>query len=370
MEKTIKNIRITPFNTIYFGAGRPFSMGEESYAPEIFPPFPSTLYGMLRNLYFKNNLNDFIRKDLNTKNDPTVNLEIDFLGLELNQKKTQTLIFPLPLDLVLCNATNFIKLDYKPVEDETISENTFTHKLIYSGTEKVRSTNGEYYITFKEFNNYLNGKIDELKLRVEENEEQEKEFNTFKLSHFLLDEPKIGILRDRFNFENKHLYRINQKRLENTNFNSINFRLSISNLDLPDNNYINRLGGEGKLVQVKNTETKFKFTLPVVLEKDKATIKMYLATPAVFENGSMPCLPEEITITAAVIGKKQTISGWDLAFNKPKPYVNVTPAGSVYYLEGEAKKLQEFINAYHGKKLTQIDTYAKQGFGLVFFAKL
>ena len=50
---------IEAFDNLFFGTGRPFTMGNDSWATAIFPPMPNTLYGMLRALYFKSNMNDY-----------------------------------------------------------------------------------------------------------------------------------------------------------------------------------------------------------------------------------------------------------------------------------------------------------------------
>ena len=51
-----KSLLLNPTDTIFFRDGRPFNMGEDTYAQGIFPPPPSVLYGALRTAYMAANL--------------------------------------------------------------------------------------------------------------------------------------------------------------------------------------------------------------------------------------------------------------------------------------------------------------------------
>ena len=45
-------IKIDAIDTLFFKDGKPFSMGDETWADGIFPPPPSVIYGALRSIYF------------------------------------------------------------------------------------------------------------------------------------------------------------------------------------------------------------------------------------------------------------------------------------------------------------------------------
>ena len=47
-------IQIDPLDTLFFRNGKPFTMGEETWADAVFPPYPSVVYGALRSAYFSN----------------------------------------------------------------------------------------------------------------------------------------------------------------------------------------------------------------------------------------------------------------------------------------------------------------------------
>jgi CRISPR type III-B/RAMP module-associated protein Cmr3 len=52
---------IIPNDTLFFRDGRPFSMGTETWATSIFPPYPSTVYGAIRSwlIFEKGGLKEF-----------------------------------------------------------------------------------------------------------------------------------------------------------------------------------------------------------------------------------------------------------------------------------------------------------------------
>lgn len=60
--------------------------------------------------------------------------------------------------------------------------------------------------------------------------------------------------------------------------------------------------------------------------------RLLLATPGIFPAGWQPeGVPA--TLVAASVSRAETISGWDLVTNKPKPAQRVAPVGSVYWYE-------------------------------------
>ena len=74
-------IQIDPLDTLFFRDGKPFTMGEDSWASGIVPPYPSVIYGALRSAYFSNHITEL--KKATKWDDPTMNLKIKgihFLG--------------------------------------------------------------------------------------------------------------------------------------------------------------------------------------------------------------------------------------------------------------------------------------------------
>jgi CRISPR-associated protein Cmr3 len=87
-------LEITPLDTLFFRDGKPFSWGEETWAEGIFPPYPSTLYGALRTLWFAANIKEL--KKAKAPDDPTKNIKINGIFI----KRHRILYFPIPMDFV------------------------------------------------------------------------------------------------------------------------------------------------------------------------------------------------------------------------------------------------------------------------------
>jgi CRISPR-associated protein Cmr3 len=358
-------IRLQAIDTLFFRDGRPFSMGDDSWANTVFPPSPTTAYGFLRAVYFNKNLNQY--KNANKDNDPTQNLNIIYYGLEWKHDGIAERIYPLPLDLVIDDDNETFHL-LELHENDSINDAYSMPCKLLPGAElsgkKIRSTKGEYYITETQLKDYLTGNI---------------KLTPFKLSGILTNEPKIGISRDRKDSENKKLYRINQIRPQSEK-GRINFLLTYNGMkeDLQTGIY-RRFGGETKQVFVEKINESISEKLhhitnmPVFTgEKDEeVTVKMYLASPAVFKQGWKPELNTCLQIVTAVIGNTRHIGGWDMQKKRPKKMVQAVPAGTVYYIKGKTEDVNKFIADYHGKKLPQIEqSYHKQGYGLVYFSKI
>ncbi|MGK9475771.1 type III-B CRISPR module-associated Cmr3 family protein [Melioribacter sp. OK-6-Me] len=97
-------------------------------------------------------------------------------------------------------------------------------------------------------------------------------------------------------------------------------------------------------------------------------VKLYLLTPAIFENGSLPNLEKPLfkkynmkLLTAAVSGYK-SIGGFDIQSNQPKPMYRAVKEGSVFYFsfEGDSNDLLDdfFLASISDFNLD------KQGFGI------
>jgi CRISPR-associated protein Cmr3 len=99
---------------------------------------------------------------------------------------------------------------------------------------------------------------------------------------------------------------------------------------LPDGSLV-RLGGDGRGAVVRAV------TQPSIapdwarIEKE-SRFRLMLTTPGLFSGGWRPDgVPA--TLVAASVSRAETVSGWDLVTNKPKPAQRVAPTGSVYWFE-------------------------------------
>lgn len=149
------------------------------------------------------------------------------------------------------------------------------------------------------------------------------------------------------------------------------------------------LGGESR---VAGFNTQEKTLLPKLNDSESGqqiqksvlqsrACRLVLLTPAYFAYGWKPeyLLEERFGVTpqlmAAVVGKPQTISGWDYDLYKPKPTRRLVPAGSVYYfkLHGTDQAITEWLsnhwlqNISDETKKTEFSSAfpaRKDGFGL------
>ena len=347
-------LKITATDTLFFGSGRPFTMDEDSWSIGVFPPYPETLYSFLRGCYFVDKKDEY--QLAGTENDPTNKLELSDFGLLLEKSGKVEKLYPFPLDLVENKTKEYLdieknrkikffeKLSLKEIGNEIISNRLpeIKWKLIYEGKDKVRSSDDIYYLCETDFKAYLNGNYNAL--------------DPLELKKLISGEPKIGIRRDRFDSTNKSLYRLNLNRLE-TKESELSIWVTFNGLSFDTNT--NRMGGEGKLVFINEYNNESSLESDNNFNKDDI-IRMYVATPALFDKGWKPEI-EGTEILTAVIGKPLFIGGFDAKFKHPKPTQKAVPAGSVYYFKitKGSVTLPEHIGLNNSK-----------GFGKVFYNKL
>ncbi len=115
------------------------------------------------------------------------------------------------------------------------------------------------------------------------------------------------------------------------------------------------LGGERRLVYWTPSDDRWPSPPEALLDRaaegEEATLRVYLATPALFEGGwrpgeRSPLLERrddlEATLVALSVGPPLSVSGWSLRDRRPKPSRRAAPAGSVLWIRlrgpGEARR--------------------------------
>ncbi len=117
-----------------------------------------------------------------------------------------------------------------------------------------------------------------------------------------------------------------------------------------------RLGGDGKSASVHPVTKEFDvgiFAVPITGDK----FRVILSTPGVFPDGWMPpCVGIEqgefllqakdftARLVSAAVPSYQTISGWDVARQEPKPSMRIVPIGSVYWFETISGDTTKFVD--------------------------
>lgn len=350
-----KTIRLEPLDTLFFRDGRPFTMGDDTWASSCFPPFPSVIYGAVRSLYFADYPAEISKAG--GPQDPTASLCINGIYLQRDGTNSSTILVPLPLDCV----------KYKDVRSEK-REQAFLLSL--SKPLALSNCPTEYVLLaegYREVENVPEGLMDEISFA--EYLAGHDNFNFRRIDEYVLEEPKIGIARDNrtLTAEEHKLYRVGMKRLHN-----LNLIVTFLGLEVGDRGFM-KLGGEQKAVWYEKTR-------PVEFVKERIALsnrrfKLYLATPAIFDRGWLPGWLNadrmeghygglRVKLLSAAVGKSIAVGGFDMKNARPKPMYRAVPAGSVYYFEVLDGDVNRVWDLFHGKTISEVK--AEEGFGLSY----
>lgn len=362
-------ISIQATDTLFFRDGRPFSMGDDSFAQGVFPPPPGVVYGALRAACLSKGLeSDSHLDELIISSE---SLTFHFMALQAGSSQ----YFPLPMDLIVPKPKGknerlqdqLLKLKEKPTYS-----NATTPKILKS-TYDGKTEDEPKLLEILALERYLSGETANLNVR--------------KRSDFMCSEPKIGIGRDRDSriAADGKLFRIQANRMatdSDKGVQHLRFLLGFEGVEIAGNGWL-ALGGERRAAFYEASES-VEIPIPNI---DSLQFKIYLATPAVFEYGWKPekLLKEYgLTLLTAALDRPIHIGGWEMRPkdtpnsgkrpSQPKPMLQCVPAGSVYYVQAESMSAaQAAVQAIHGKaisdNLNQTD-YRKQGFGIAYVGKI
>lgn len=354
-------IRIRPLDPLFFRNGRPFTMGDESWADSIFPPNPSVLYGALRTAMATTKGKNIPFASIKTQLDNKV-LQIGQLYYFLENQA----YFPLPLDYVENKSKS------NETREKEKAEKQYTVSLSKTAPRKgIVEKEKESLITYILYAPFDRGVTPEGAL-VSENallgylENETATILSRKLSDYIKEEPKVGNGRTNQtkSVEESLLYRIGMQRLLDVDL-GISLRLSAGYTAGDLHGTQVKLGGEGKIAVIKGISDQAPLQTKVLQIKLKpGFFKLYFATPAIIDNESgWPKLSVDAHLVAANIGKFQSIGGYDIVENKPKTMYKTIPAGSVLYYE--TNEAPEKIEALQGQSFS--DFRQEEGFGIAYF---
>ncbi|MGC9101202.1 MAG: type III-B CRISPR module-associated protein Cmr3 [Caldisericum sp.] len=355
--------KIKPLDTLFFRDGRPFSMGAETWANPVFPPYPSTVYGAIRTwLIFEwGDLEKFkkgeLKEELGTlENKGSLKIKGPLLALE------DTLYFPVPKDLLKEKGKkdkNLYDIDLVNKPEIFISDYNLAKCLVNKSDTELEEA--DEFLNRDRLKNYLEGKKI---IRYTEKDE------------LFTKELKTGIKRSRktLSTEEGYLYRIPMIKLYKKD-KEASLYVEIEGLNNYPEKGLIQLGGEGKTAQIEKIQNSLLESLQNINFKfENRRFKIYLATPAIFKKGWLPDWIDEssfegefngikLKLIACAIGKFVLIGGWDLARKKPKPMYKAVPAGSVYYFEILDNSTPDKIkDAFYLKNISDINS--EEGFGL------
>ncbi len=341
-----KNYCISAYDMLFFGTGRPFTMEDESWTVGMFPPYPSTLYGYLRSVFFENNMGQL--KYANKTNDPTGQFKINSFCLSLIENGIEvTQLYPMPFCHVLNTDINTIER-LKLVPKDFMSNNLMTHVLRTESDGKKETLDNSYYISEEQMERFLNGEPIE---------------GFYRISKFLTAEERIGISKNLQTGKTKegNLYRIQFHHLKTNDYTSktgqeIQFKLNVDAC-LPSK-HIRSLGGEGKKGILKTCDIR-QVTQPQSIQNDAV---LYFNTPVILSN--LNDITAYCNIQTIANDTLLSVGGWDIKTGIPKPMKLAYPAGTVFYIsfKNDTNKAT-FITRYHKHKIGE---QTEQGFGAFF----
>ncbi len=353
-------LRLNPLDTLFFRDGKPFAMGEETWADGLFPPNPSVVYGAIRTAFACIEGKEIPFADVKAKLGAGV-LSVTDIVYSLEN----AFYLPMPLDLVELKSKTVTEKNLESINKEYKVEplNMGNKKVI---TKKDKAFQLIYKQDFQQVESINDGLINISNL-ITYLKSNTSSFRVKRFKDYVISEPKIGIGRDnttRTSEEGK-LFRTDMKRLKNVN---IRVHLNAESYENTLNNALFvKLGGEGKLIEVTKPVRQNATVSSQDIKITGNRFKIYLATPAIFKSKNwQPDLEKlgiKATLVSACIGKTQSIGGYDL-IEGPKNMYKAIPAGSVYYYETE-NDMTAIIDHLQGKSIS--DEYTEQGFGIAYF---
>lgn len=352
-------LKIDAIDTLFFKDGKPFSMGEESWADGIFPPPPSVIYGALCSsiLSSYNSYSNIKQEDLFNV------LKITNIYYRIKNDN----YFPLPLDFVYKKNKSAMEKNKEKNNKQykvslLINKNLNVLSSIPSKISVIKSDDEVEGLTNVLINdttlsNYLHGHID-------------SDVEAIDINDHLIIESKIGIGIDnkKHSSEESKLYRVGLRR---PGFFSIILEIEESEQYKNLTKFI-KLGAEGKIAKIAQVD--FSYNLNKDVSSTSKYFKLYLQTPSFFKKGWLPSWIDEnsfigvyneleLKLITAFIGKHLSLGGFDILKKVPKPMRRAVPAGSVYYFEILNGDFERVKNIFDNKSISEYNT-DKLGYGL------
>lgn len=361
---------LQPLDVLYLRGNRLF--GDSSATGEaVMPPWPSMAAGALRSQLLTGHgidvgrfaqgkavLPDALAQSLGTPDQPG-DFRISHFWLGKYDSDTDTLqdvYLPLPADMVVVTEGDNKKIHtLQPCRlPEAIQTSSPCLQIPVLRTDKQVKPEGGLWLNGEGIQSWLNGQPIHEKHLVESKA-------LWKI------DSRLGIAletQSRTTGEGQ-LYTVDAVALAD----GVGFVAGIkgANSLLPENGVL-RLGGDGR--GARHLKLDWQALQPDwnAIEKSRR-FRLMLSTPGLFEQGwLLPGITQQndaylwqtpefsAKLVAASTSRAETISGWDIANNQPKPALKAVSTGSVYWFdqfEGETMALQKL--AEHG--LFQLEAY-------------
>ena len=373
---------LQPLDVLYLRGNRLF--GDSSATGDaVMPPWPSMAAGALRSQILVTNgedsgqfasgvnLTGALAQSLGTPAEPGAFRLNQFLLANRDDGNLRDVYFPLPSDLIVILEENNKHIHYlHPCRlPASIHTSAPCGQLPVFRVAKQAKPESGLWLNTAGMQAWLNGQAIILDYMVESKD-------LWKI------DSRLGIALDtagRTTIEGQ-LYTVDAVALNE----NIGFLTGIDGADGLLQNGLLRLGGDGRGAQ--HSKVNWEPLQPDwdIITKTKR-FRLVLATPGLFEQGwLLPGMTEQAGgftwktpdfsahLVTASISRAETISGWDMAENCPKPALKAVSTGSVYWFdhfEGDIQALGKLVA--HG--LSLISAYpdnkrCAEGFNNIFIA--
>jgi CRISPR-associated protein Cmr3 len=397
-------VDITPLDTIFVRDSRRFGTNEGHAVDSIFPPPPSVCFGAWRGAVLMSGGYKVCKwgrggdrnkeKTSNGKKWPAWFGGGDDAG-SFRQKGpaifyNNDTLFPLPFDAILKNSSKIQSFSVIRVPERENSLPTPYYLRLPQGLGRLPKVKGLHLITGTRLSEYLgmpwgNGET------IDTSEEKNK--NIYSASEIWSSERRINVGIDSVTYagEEGKLFSLGHIRTCpgvsfrcDWNMKSGNGRDEPIDLVKTGKIKIVNLGGEkrpARLGVISPSSFNWpggpaKSELEACTRHGKTCFRIYFATPAYFEGGWEPVqgdrhvlktegLEVPVKLLAAAVGKPFSLGGYDIEAQGERSIRKFVPAGSVFYFQGEAERLDDIIKL-HASTIGDNEFLRNQGFGLAF----
>lgn len=327
----MKHLFIEPLDVWLFRNGRPFNSQEDHTAQGTFPPFPSTMQGILRTHHLALhgvNIHDetAVTHHVGTRHTYPENFQVTGPFVARRQAGQVTRYFPLPQDLYL-DGEVYRTFTFKPEAAvyTDLTERTQL-QLLYRHSEQEPQkddSEGGKWMTETELDAYLRGES------IPKDKVQSG-------SSLFTTEARVGIglnSQQRVTEEGK-LYEVKFTRPQT----DVGLVVGVAGLADWPNEGIIAVGGEAR-AGIYQSCAPWSPHQPATLLNQ---FKIVFLTPTYFEQGWQSenwgqFFAGDVQLVTAVVGRPFIWGGRDLATNQHEPSYRYVPAGSVYYFKGQTQ---------------------------------
>jgi len=307
----MKYMQIKPTDSLFFGSGKPFNAGADSWTDSSFLPNPSVIWGALFSvLYREGKVKTTEKEKLKIKN------------IYLYNEEQTTILVPAPLDIFVDNEGNRYKSEYQNVD--FISN--YPLKVINIVEDKeVKSIENSFIEINSLYQHYVKKSFKSLIL--------------YNFSDVFVADYKIGIKIDKNTKTAKenYLYRVDLTQFKKEWSFLIEYESDIKF----NGNGILKLGGESKTAYYKTIDTPIGLNSVEAFKREilnslnnKKYFKLFFKTPVYFEDGWKP---KHNGLVCANIGKPVSIGGFDMETKSIKEMKKYVPAGTVFVFKKNGK---------------------------------